>query len=520
MNAREFADRVLGIELWPHQVEAADSEAFVTAVAAARRVGKTTLAEVMACHAAFSARDATVLWLSATQDAARRNVESIGRRLSANRLTRGAVTEDFASRVRLTNGSQIVSLPASQRQVRGYGEGVRLVILDEAGFMDESMWQAAHYTALDERAAGSRIFLLGTPWGPDGHFFRRAFEAGRDGDPDHAAHQWTYRANPRLDHAYLERQRDRVSPMEYAAEVLGEWSEASGSLFPQRLLRAATVDVELPRAVEVPGNARGALGLDWGVSFDQSTACGVWRLPVAALNPDREPLPTFLAAAQAWRAGTLLHEVVDAVAASGAPWRYVSTETNGVGAGPSQQLARVLRPRLPRPRTWNPVATTNPKKTAAYAAVLTLLERGQLLLPRDPDLLRQLAGLRFEHGARGFTKIAAGDDAVHDDLADGLALAMGPYDRRGVPKVGCAVLTLATAADAPPDHPSALLADEPVVESGGGLRVHARPPLQSVDGEPLVTLPDGARLADAASPEAEIPLARRAPDTDPDRRRP
>ena len=31
------------------------------------------------------------------------------------------MVDDFATRVRLANGSEIVSLPASQRQVRGYG---------------------------------------------------------------------------------------------------------------------------------------------------------------------------------------------------------------------------------------------------------------------------------------------------------------------------------------------------------------------------------------------------------------
>ena len=48
-----------------------------------------------------------------------------------------------------------------------------------------------------------------------------------------------------LDRAYLERQKHRVSPMEYAAEVLGEWSDAVGALFPRALLDAATVDVEV-----------------------------------------------------------------------------------------------------------------------------------------------------------------------------------------------------------------------------------------------------------------------------------
>src|SRR5215210_5191445 len=200
-----FSQRVLGRELWPHQLEAARSTAFVTAIAAARRTGKTVLAETLAIHTAFANAGSKVIVLSATLDSARRLTESIGATLNASKLTRGAVVDDFATRIRLSNGSEIVSLPASQRQVRGYGAGVLLVILDEAGFMPQELWAAAHYTALDERRNGSRLLLLGSPWGGQEHFFRQAFEAGRDGDPDHASHQWTYKANPLLDADYLER---------------------------------------------------------------------------------------------------------------------------------------------------------------------------------------------------------------------------------------------------------------------------------------------------------------------------
>jgi hypothetical protein len=173
-----FSKRILRRPLWPHQLEAARSRRFITVIAKARRTGGTALAETLAIYTAFSNRACKVLVLSATQDAARRLTESIGATLNRWPETRGAVVDDFATRVRLANGSEIISLPASQRQVRGYGAGVRLVILDEAGFMPSELWTAAHYTALDERASGSRILMLGTPWGSLDHFFRRTFEAG------------------------------------------------------------------------------------------------------------------------------------------------------------------------------------------------------------------------------------------------------------------------------------------------------------------------------------------------------
>src|SRR5438445_694106 len=114
LSVADFAARVVKTRLWPHQRELVESTAFITTVAAARRTGKTEAAEILAMHVAFSYRDCTVIILSAGQDAARRLTESIGARLNREKLTRGAVVDDFATRITLTNGSEIVSLPASQ----------------------------------------------------------------------------------------------------------------------------------------------------------------------------------------------------------------------------------------------------------------------------------------------------------------------------------------------------------------------------------------------------------------------
>jgi hypothetical protein len=81
-NLAAFSRKVLGRELWPHQLEAARSTAFIVAIAAARRAGKTTLCEVLAIWTAFASAGCKVISLSATQDAARRLTESIGATLN------------------------------------------------------------------------------------------------------------------------------------------------------------------------------------------------------------------------------------------------------------------------------------------------------------------------------------------------------------------------------------------------------------------------------------------------------
>jgi hypothetical protein len=495
VRVETFAERVLRRPLWPHQLEAAHTDRFITCIAAARRTGKSTLAEVLAIHTAFSNAGCRVLILSATQDAARRVTEAIGETLARNPETRGAVIVDHATRIRLGNGSQIISLPASQRQVRGYGERVLLVILDEASFMPAELWTAASYVALDERANGSRIVMLGTPFGGSEHFFRQAFLAGLDASPDHAAFNWTFRVNPKLDHAYLERQRDRISPAEYSAEILGEWSDAVGQLFPDDLLAAQTAPFVAPTLAEmIAAPAQPSLGLDWAVSFDKSAAAAIYRLPGGdRLNVGDDGRPKFVLAPHSWPAGTRFTQVVDDV--HRLPARYINSETNGVGAGPSQQLEEAVK-RYRRERDgrveklrWNFVATTNAKKTAGYGCILGLAERGQLFWPADPEWLRQLRGLRFEQGERGFTKIEAEDAIVHDDITDAAMLATMPYS----PRKGRIVCHLQKVANPRYASPDCVLPGDlgPVVESGSGYRIYERPPLQSITGGGGLTLPPG-----------------------------
>jgi hypothetical protein len=454
-------------------------------IAKPRRTGGTLLMETLSMWTAFKGRNVKVVILSATQEAARRVTESIAETLNGSALTRGAVVDDFATRIRLSNGSEIISLPASQKQVRGFGRGVKLLIIDEAGFVSDELWRAARYIALDERGNGSRIILCGTPWASG--FFRKAYDAGLDGDPDHRSFHWTVQDNPNLDHEYLARERDRVSPAEYAAEVLGQWSDAAGALFPRELLEAHAAELELPDLSGLRGPALGIVGVDWGASFDRSAAVGVYRLPVAGLNPDRERIPCYVALPYVWPAGASLRGVVQAVAKVAGAFCYFAPETNGIGQMPTQELARAVRAKNPRRHTtWNTTATTAGLKTTGYGAILALLERGQLVLPNHPDLLRQLAGLRFEQRERGFTRISADNEVRHDDIADALMLAALVYKPPRAHRVVSHLATLAMSRNAPPDAGLPEL-DCPVVATGAGLRVWQRPALQSVNG-PAVSM--------------------------------
>lgn len=495
MNVAEFAERVLHQPLWPHQLDAAHTDRFIVAIAGGRRSGKSQLAQIKALHVAYTHRDARVLVVSPVIDNSRNFLADLADLVAQSSMAQRAVVDLQAQVVSFKNGSEIRCLPATSGQVRGRGRNLRLAVCDEAAFLPSNVWRDLRYTLFDHRAEGSQAFLICSPWGPPEHFFRASFDRGRKGDPDYASFQWPMAANPNLDPAMIAKERENTAPSEAAAEIDGEWSDAIGSLFPRELLERQTADLELPALSELEPPARGVIGLDWGVSFDKSAAAAIYRLPVNGLNPELEPKPRFVVIPHVWPVKTPLAQVVGDVVAVGDAFGYVASETNGVGAMPSQELfsqlrSDALRAERPRPRVRYEIATTSRSKTAGYGAILSLLEREQLVLPRHPDLLRQLAGLRFEQGERGFTRIEAESFATHDDVADALQLAALPWRRPGgqlrshLAEFANAEHAVADAELRPVDHPT--------VTTGGGLRLWRRPPLQSVTG-PEITAPKSAR---------------------------
>jgi hypothetical protein len=253
------------------------------------------------------------------------------------------------------------------------------------------------------------------------------------------------------------------------------------------------------------------------------------------LNAGLDPqLPVFVAHATAWPPGQPLSDVVDAVAGAPSHFTVLSSETNGIGQGPSQQLWRLAHARAPddgggvlvrrfevsrpdaRGRTrreavtrrhgfrtkLNAVTTTAATKSLGFERLRWLADRSQLVLARGSDLVRELAALRLELRPGGGEKIEA--SAGHDDLADSLYVCGAPWRQRG----GALRYYLAEAAERRSAEADVDPLDERVVATSGGLRLYAQPPIQSVAGEEL-SLPEGARPA-RVHPSPQIVAARAA----------
>jgi hypothetical protein len=422
-----FARHLVGEPLWKHQLKLAKDPARIRVVCSGRQAGKSRTLAMLAVHEAFGRPDRKVLIISAGQASADDLLAEVVA-LTSSPLLAGSVVDELASRVTLSNGSTIRSVPASERQVRG--KSIDLLIIDEATLVDGAIWTAARFTVIAR--PGSRVVMSATPWGrPDG-FFATAYRAGERGEEGYSAHHWPSTASPLVDRTLLEMYRSTMTDREYRAEVLAEWVDSAGAFFTPEELSAA---VELGDGFEPSNGAHRLevdLGLDWGFAHDSSAVVGVGPVPegVPFAGEGRLWVPVV----GEWPSTsyeTVISELVGLITQLRV--RFVMSELNGVGQMPTEVLRRRVeearRRFLPGRfvcREVRGVHTDARTKENNFGAAKFLLGEGRLALPLHPALLRQLDALEYETTESGSMRIAVPERRGHDDLAMALCQALGP----------------------------------------------------------------------------------------------
>lgn len=432
-SARVFAEILTGAPLWAHQVEVAESDARYRCILAGRRAGKSRLLAVLALWSAFRRPGTSVVVVSVGEVAALRVLADVAS-LCRSPLLAGSVTDELKSTVRLSNGSTIASFPASMRQIRGIGAD--LLIVDEAAFVPRDIWSAAFPAVADRVRAGGKVVLASTPWPVADSWFREWHQRGMDGDPLVRSWHWPSSVNPRIGDAELADMRAGMTAEEYEREIEARWTSEQGAYFSADELDGATADYPLltPEAVaaRMPWDRdaghrersyTAAAGCDWGFSRDAQAVALISALDDGGLNRGG-PLAYFVPFLEQ-RFGCPYADWVDRLEQVAGAYgvAVMASEVNGVGAAPTQ----TLRDRLHSARLGTvvvPVWTDSRRKQAGFGMLKLLLQSGRLVLPRDPELLRQLRSLAFDRTDAGSVRISVPETAGHDDLAMALMQAV------------------------------------------------------------------------------------------------
>ena len=377
--------------LHPGQAQVMDSRARFKVVACGRRWGKTELGKTALLLMALQQKG-RAWWLAPTILMA----SQVWRDLKAS--LRGlpyASVNETERRIDIAGGGMI-AVRSAHHPDSLRGEGLDLVALDEAAFMQPRVWQEIVRPML-LTTRGSAIFLS-TPLGKN--WFYDLFRIGMDSaESDYAAFHFATASNPLISSGELESIRRQTTEHIWRVEYLAQFSDDGGAVF--RGLREA---VSATRDTKPIAGHSYVAGIDWGRSHD-FTAIAI----VDATDGRLVALDRFNQIGWALQRGRLktLARRWDA----GVIW----AESNSIGEPNIEALQNEGLP-------VRGFAMTAKSKSPLIESLALAIERGELTLLHDDTLLGELASYALERLPGGGYRYGA-PAGMHDDTVIALALA-------------------------------------------------------------------------------------------------
>src|SRR5215208_11587 len=227
--------RALGLEPDPWQRDLLKSSSNRVLLNCCRQSGKSTMSGVIALHRALYHPGSLILCLA---PALRQSQELFGKIASFYRDL-GRPVSPVGERklsLELENGSRIVTLPGTDKTIRGYS-GVSLLIVDEASRVVDELYFAVRPMLA---VSGGALMMLTTPYGKRGVFF----------DEWTSGHGWErYEVPasqcPRIPEAFLMEEEESLPPFIFRQEYECSFEETEDQVFTTDLIdRAVTDEVE------------------------------------------------------------------------------------------------------------------------------------------------------------------------------------------------------------------------------------------------------------------------------------
>lgn len=227
--------RAAGIEPDRWQEDLLRSAAKRVLLNCARQSGKSTVAGVLAVHAALYEPGSLVLLLSPTL---RQSQELFKKCLSLYRAAGRPVSPESETALTLTleNGSRVISLPGKEHAVRGFS-AVRLLVVDEAARVPSDLYASVRPMLA---VSGGTLIALSTPFGTRGWWY----EAWRSAEP-WERYEVPATEVPRIGPAFLEEERRTLGSWWFEQEYMCCFLDAQTQAFTREEVdKAFTEEVE------------------------------------------------------------------------------------------------------------------------------------------------------------------------------------------------------------------------------------------------------------------------------------
>jgi hypothetical protein len=201
-----------------------------------RQSGKSEITAVLALFHAINHPGALILVLSPSlRQSSELFKKIIGHYHDLGRP--GGATIESALTLQLANRSRIVSLPGTEKTIRGYS-GVELLLIDEAARVDPELYIAVRPMLA---VSGGRLVMLSTPAGMRGIFY----ETWMQGEPT----EWLKIAIkatqcPRISNDFLRQERRTLGERWFSQEYCCEFHENEAALFRMDVIENSIIDFD------------------------------------------------------------------------------------------------------------------------------------------------------------------------------------------------------------------------------------------------------------------------------------
>ena len=226
-----------------------------------RQVGKSEVISAKAADFALTKPGTVTMIIAASQrqsgllfEKVRGNIEL----LEEKKKKKLFKEQPTLTRIKLSNGSKIYSLPAGRTGYFIRGFTIDLLIADEAAYIPETVWNAViPMIAVSRKLRGlGRIILLSTPFGKGGYFFN-SFT-----DIDFRSYHVSSEDCKRIPKDFLKKEKQRMTKAEYRQEYLGEFTDEWNQFFSTDLIKNCMTMIEWKKEDDKDLYPRYYLGVD------------------------------------------------------------------------------------------------------------------------------------------------------------------------------------------------------------------------------------------------------------------
>jgi hypothetical protein len=201
-----------------------------------RQSGKSTMSAVIALHRALYYPGSLILCLA---PALRQSQELFGKIAGFYRDLGRPVAPQGERKLslELENGSRIITLPGSEKTIRGFS-GVALLVVDEAARVDDALYFAVRPMLA---VSGGSLMMLTTPYGKRGVFYEEWTSGSSAGGE---RYEVLASECPRISEEFLEEERAALPSYVFRQEYECSFEETEDQVFTTDVIeRAVTSEV-------------------------------------------------------------------------------------------------------------------------------------------------------------------------------------------------------------------------------------------------------------------------------------